>query len=238
MTLLKHKRIALIPARGGSKRLPRKNILDFVGQPIIAYTITAALETELFDRVIVSTEDDEIAEISESFGAEISKRAQELAGDTTSVAQVALDLISREHAKSNIYDQLAVLYATAPLRGAADITATINLLEEPDCDFAIAVTEYNQPIHQALVVGDSGSLRPWCPELVNERGDSVDRLLVDNGSTYAVSVSAFTAAKTFYGATLKGHEMPRERSIDIDTHLDFEFAKIIATRQQNQGALC
>lgn len=216
--------LALIPARGGSKRLPRKNIIDFGGRPIIAATIEAAREAGVFDKVIVSTEDDEIAEVAARYGAEIDKRPSTLASDAATIAEVAVDLLGRFPG----YDALSVLYATAPLRNAADIRATLALLEPGACDFAMAVSAFEQPFHQGLRPGEAGALAPVFPDLVTRRADSVGAFVAGNGSTYCVSVPAFLRERSFYGAPLRGHIMPRERAIDIDTADDLKLAKFYA----------
>ncbi len=230
------RRVALIPARGGSKRLPRKNVLDFLGKPIMAWTIEAALETGLFERVVVSTEDDEIAAIGQKFGAEIDRRDPSLATDQARVVDVCLDFLNREEEQGRIYDVLCCLYATAPLRNAADIAATLALLSPGVCDFSKAVTHYGMPPHQALKLGEDGSVTPMWPDLVNERESDIGELVVDNGSTYTVSVPAFRQEKGFYGPGLRAHIMPRTRSQDIDEALDLEIAKFFAEKERREAA--
>jgi CMP-N-acetylneuraminic acid synthetase len=225
------KALAIIPARGGSKRLPRKNVINFGGRPIIAYTIKAALEAGIFERVLVSTEDAEIAETAGRFGAEISERPDSLAGDDVGVASVCLDLLDREAAAGRDYGVMCCLYATAPLRNAADIRAVAGLIGS-DCDFAMAVSEYENPPLQALRETPDGNLAPMWPEWVNVRSQDAPELLVDNGSTYAVSVEAFRREKSFYGPKLRGHVMPRERSVDIDTAADLDLAKYFASKAE------
>jgi N-acylneuraminate cytidylyltransferase len=123
-----------------------------------------------------------------------------------------------------------VLYATAPLRTADDIGATVALLAPEACDFALAVSEYDSPPHQALALNDDHRVTPKWPDLVERRADEIGPLVVDNGSTYAVDVSAFREHQSFYGPGLRGHLMPRERSVDIDTPLDFDLALFFAGR--------
>jgi len=226
----KIRRIAVIPARGGSKRLPHKNIIDFKGKPIITYTIVAALQTGLFQRVVVSTEDAEIAQISKSSGAEIAERSMALAGDEARVVDVCLDLLNREQADGRLFDVLCCLYATSPLRSAEDITQTVRLIKPGICDFAMAVTEYDYPPHQALVRGSEGLLTPMWPDLVGKRSQQVGEFLVDNGSTYAVYVPGFREYRTFYGPNLVGYYMPRYRSTDIDVADDLILAELLAER--------
>ena len=222
--------ICIIPARGGSKRLPRKNVIDFLGKPIIAYTIEAALQASVFERIVVSTEDVEIAEVALRFGAQVSKRPVSLATDASTVVEVCLDLLEREKMYGRIYDILCCLYATAPLRNAEDIVKTLKLIEPGVCNFAMAVTEFGHYPHQALKLTQSGFLKPMWPEYVSCRGEKVGQLLVGNGSTYAVTIEEFQRCKSFYGPKLRGHIMPISRSVDIDDQEDLEMALYFAQK--------
>jgi CMP-N-acetylneuraminic acid synthetase len=226
------RRIAIIPARGGSKRLPKKNTIDFFGEPIIAYTIQAALQTELFEKVCVSTDDERAMEIAYKSGAVVLERSAKLATDTAQVRQVCQQVLEDEEVRGCRYDVFSCLYATAPLRNSQDISEVVSLVVPGECDFALAVTEYDYPPHQALAVNSDGSLSPKWPDLVNLNSNDVEKLVVDNGSTYAVSVSAFKEYNSFYGPQLKGHVMPRERSIDIDYPVDLELAQFFANRMK------
>ena len=223
------KRLAIIPARGGSKRLPRKNLLPFRGRPIIAHTIEAALTSRCFARVLVSTEDHEIASTAKAAGAEIHERAADLATDAAGVTAVCLDVLLSEERAGRDYDVFACLYATAPLRRSDDIAAVIALIDS-GCDFAMAITTYAVPPHQALRVAEDGTLSAMWPDLIERRASELGRLVVDNGSTYAARVAAFRAHRSFYGPGLRGHLMPRERSIDIDEREDYELACHLAER--------
>ena len=219
-------RVCVIPARGGSKRLPRKNVVDFFGKPMIAYTIEAALEAERFGRVVVSSEDAEILEVARSFGAEIAERDSTLATDGARVSDVLLDFIDLEEEAGRNYEVLCCLFPAAPMRGSLDVAAVVDLVVPGECDFAIAVTEYDLPPHQALRLEDGGALRPMWPDLVDMRDEDVGPLVVDNGSTYAAHVPAFRKQRNFYGAPLSGHLMARERSVDINTAVDLEITKL------------
>lgn len=222
--------LALIPARGGSKRLPGKNIVNFRGKPIIAYTIEAAFKTGLFERVIVSTEDVRVQEVAAQYGAEINQRHPELAKDTARVVDVCTNLLKHEADKGRNYDILCCLYSTAPLRNAEDIMKTVDLVKDGQCDFAMAVTEYYFPPHQALKKNALSFLEPMWPEVVHFQSQSMPDMLVDNGSTYAVSVPAFLKTGSFFGTRLKGYLMPRARSVDIDVKEDLELADLYAER--------
>ena len=220
--------LALIPARGGSKRLPRKNVADFRGEPIIVHTIRAALATGAFARVVVSTDDSEAADIARRAGAEVLERPAELATDTAGVREVCLQVLDAEAARGREYDVLCCLYATAPLRGPEDIRAVLEPVLSGRTGFSLAVTRYGFPPHQALAAGPDGALAPVWPEMILRRSQEVPDMVVDNGSTYAVSVPAFRRERTFYGPGLAGYLMPRLRSVDIDTAEDLELARLLA----------
>jgi CMP-N-acetylneuraminic acid synthetase len=216
--------LAVIPARGGSKRLPRKNVIDFLGKPILAYTIAAAKTAGIFSRILVSTDDAEIATLAQKYGAEVDMRPVALGRDDSTVNDVCIDLLDRLATQGESYSTLTVLYATAPLRSADDIRATHALLEPGHCEFAMAVTEFQQPVHQALKSDANGQLKAVFPEIVSRRAEVAGQFFAGNGSTYSVTLSAFRRVKGFYGESLRGHVMPPERSVDIDTAADFELA--------------
>lgn len=223
-------RTCLIPARGGSKRLPRKNIADFLGRPIIAHTIEAARTSGLFSRVVVSTEDREIAQVAREWGVEVHARPLDLATDGARLVDVCLGFLDDEERAGRRCDVIACLLATAPMRGAHDIQGVCALIEHGLCDFAMAVTTYDLPPLQALREIPGGFLEPMWPELAHLRSQETPRLFVDNGSTYFASTAALRREKTFYGSRLRGYLMPRERSVDIDDPLDLEVARLLAER--------
>ena len=210
--------------------MPRKNILEFLGRPMIVYTIEAALECGLFDKVVVSSEDEEILKVAVSAGAEISRRPQRLATDEVSVVDVCLDLLTHERNAGRLWEIMVCLYATAPLRGAKDIRAVVDEIVPGKCEFAMAVSRYHFPPYQALKRGENGFLNPMWPELISKRSQEVPSLVVDNGSTYAVLTEAFERERSFYGSTLHGVELPWERSIDIDTAEDLDLALYYAKK--------
>lgn len=220
------KAIAFIPARGGSKRLPRKNIADFLGKPIIAWTIEAALKTAIFEKVIVSTDDEEISDISRRYGAETEWRRPEMALDHVSTIDLWLDYLENNPG----WDVFSCLYATAPLRTAEDIKKTVALLEPGVCDFAVAVTHFDLPVHQALWRGADGNLRPVLPDLVEKQSNDIQEIVVDNGSTYALNTRAFLERRKFFGGNLRAYVMPRERSQDIDEAVDLDLARFFGKR--------
>jgi pseudaminic acid cytidylyltransferase len=222
--------ICIIPARGGSKRLPKKNIVQFHGKPIIAYSVEAAIQANLFDRIIVSTDDLKIAQCVKDFGAEIHLRPSELATDTAKVVDVCAYIIEEESKTGRTYDILCCLYATAPLRTSQDIRNTLQLLEDDNCDSAMAVTNYHFPPHQALKLDKFENLVPVWQDMRDLQSQEVPNFLIDNGSTYAIEVAVFKEKKAFLGNHLKGYIMPRNRSVDIDTQEDLDLANIFFRR--------
>jgi CMP-N-acetylneuraminic acid synthetase len=229
--------VAIIPARGGSKRLPRKNIIDFLGRPIIALTIDAAVQSGCFDRVVVSTEDDEIAQVCSRLNVAVERRSPRLATDTVTLVEVCLDFLDREQEAGRSWDVLACLYATAPLRNASDICGTMALIEPGSCGFAMAVTTYGHYPHQALKFANDSSLTPMWPDLVERRVTELPRLRAGNGSTYVVDVGEFRRHRSFYGPNLKGFDMPASRSVDIDTEDDLDLARCFAQLAQSRDVI-
>jgi CMP-N-acetylneuraminic acid synthetase len=221
--------LAVIPARGGSKRFPRKNVAPFLGRPILSYSVAAAIEAGCFGRVVLSTDDATIAAAGREAGAEIHERAPELATDTARAVDVCLAVLDEEQRAGRTYNVLCCLFATAPLRTAEDIRAVLGLVEPGTHDFAMAVTDFPYPAWQALRLGEDGLLTPLFPEMIDLQSQKVGRLLVDNGSTYAVAVDALRRLRTFNGPAIRGHVMERERSVDIDLPEDLELAELFAT---------
>ncbi|BCS89194.1 pseudaminic acid cytidylyltransferase [Pseudodesulfovibrio sediminis] len=218
--------MALIPARGGSKRFPRKNIAPYKGMPVISYTIQEAEKTGLFDRVVVSTDDDEIASIATKFGAETVKRPPALAGDTVGLAEVCMDFLHTEKSAGRTWDILCCLFPAAPLRKAKDIKGTVDLITTGQCDFSVAVSEYPFPPNMAKIEVN-GLLQFAFPEWALKKRQDLPKFVIDNGSTYAFSVPAFLKAKTFHGSPQKGYLMPRLRSVDIDEPEDLIIAEAL-----------
>jgi CMP-N-acetylneuraminic acid synthetase len=203
-------------------------VVDFLGKPIIAYTIEAALGTGLFARTVVSTDDDEIARTAAQYSAEVEERPADLATDTAKLTQVMEAFLESEEQAGREYDELFVLLATAPLRRAEDIQGVQEMLEPGICDFVMAVTHYDRSPHKALVRGEGETLGPMWPDLILKRAQELPKFFADNGSTYGLNVEAFRREKTFYGSSLLGYLMPAERSVDIDDMSDLELAKLFA----------
>jgi CMP-N-acetylneuraminic acid synthetase len=223
--LSKPKNIAIIPARGGSKRLKKKNILLFNGKPMILYSIEAALESGVFDRVVVSTEDQQIKACAATAGCEVILRKDDLATDTARVVDVLKDLLMAEAQKNNTYDYLCCLYATSPLRTARDIKASYQLMIDQKADFCQSVTEFETSVFFAYDMDNKGHISRRWPDMAILPPREKPQVVVDNGSIYWAKVSAFLSTGELDGEHTVGYKMPRSRSVDIDTPTDFKLAQ-------------
>jgi len=211
------KRIAIIPARGGSKRLARKNILPVSGQSMLCYPIQTALETGLFDSVMVSTEDEEIAEIALNAGADVINRPKTLAQDRSTIVEVCL------HAISQIaIDEFCCIYATSVLLKAATITAAYDKFKSnKSASSLMGVSEYKYSPVQALTKNSTGNLKYMWPEFKGIQSQFHPELVVSNGTFVWVNAEKFVQEKTFYGEHLQGFLVPEEETSDIDTAHDY-----------------
>jgi N-acylneuraminate cytidylyltransferase len=226
---VKHNRIAIIPARGGSKRLPRKNVLPLHGKPLITYPIKAAIKSGLFKSVVVSTEDDNIADIAASAGSKVINRPKELAEDRSTVVQVCAHALNLHKEKDELPEIFCCIYATAVFITANDLHESLALIDKnPEVDCVMGVSDFNlQPV-QALEE-NGGYLKFKWPEYNKIQSQFQPKLLASNGTIYWARSLTFLKNRTFYGKRLKGYFIPQTRSMDIDTQSDFEFARILAS---------
>lgn len=222
--------LALVPARGGSKRLPRKNILNLAEKPLIEWTIKAALEANDISTVCVSTDDSEIAEVSKKAGAEVPFiRSEQLATDTATSASVVKHALSwyKEKMKSQ-YEYFVLLQPTSPLRNSDDISSAISLLKEKNADAVISVCEMEHPPLWSNTLPESLSLENFISESVkNKRSQDIDPYYRLNGAIYICRVDRFLREQKFlFNDNIFAYIMPNERSVDIDTAFDFKIAEL------------
>jgi len=218
-------RVAVIPARGGSKRIPRKNIRNFCGKPMLAWSIEAALKSGCIDRVIVSTDDPEIASIAREHGADVPfMRPANLADDyagTTAVVQHAVQwLISRGVDVS----ETCCLYATAPFVTAEDLRRGLDLLVQSGASYAFSVTTYSFPIQRALKLTEAGRIAMFHSEHADTRSQDLEEAYHDAGQFYWGTRQAWLAAAAIYADHSVPVMLPRYRVQDIDTPEDWERA--------------
>ncbi|HEV7406408.1 MAG TPA: acylneuraminate cytidylyltransferase family protein [Chthoniobacteraceae bacterium] len=218
--------LALIPARSGSKGLPGKNIRAFHGRPLLHWTIAAARASGVAERVIVSTDDAAMAEIAQAGGAEIPfLRPPELARDETPMLDVALDALAKLEADGFVADALLLLQPTSPLRGAKDLQAAAALLG--DSDAVVSVAPVKQHPHWLQRIDETGRLQPYEPASEAARRQDLPAVYALNGAIYFVRTEALRRERTFRPAGTKAYVMPPERSVDIDTEIDWQLAELL-----------
>ena len=219
--------IAVIPARGGSKRIPRKNIKDFGGRPMIAWSIAAARRSECFDHIIVSTDDPEIAEVSRRHGADVPfMRPDELSDDHTGTIPVIAHAIEWLQEQGDTPDAVCCLYATAPFVTVEALQQGNRVLQEhADIDYAFSVTSYPFPIQRALRMTANGRVEMFQPEHFNTRSQDLEEAWHDAGQFYWGRAEAWLAGRTLFGQRSAPIPLPRHRVQDIDTPEDWERAE-------------
>lgn len=217
------KPIAIIPARGGSKSIPKKNIKLFAGKPLIFYTIKTAQEAGVFDRIIVSTDDNEIAEVSRNYDAEIIMRPVEFARDESPTEDALIHVLDVLKEKEN-YEPTVVmtLEPTAPLRSIETIKGVIDLYKTTDAD-SVMTLESEHECHAYL---KDGKIKFLIENLPRRRQDR-EPIYKENGGTYLTETSVLREKRKVLGNNLFGYVLPRKETIDINDLLDFQIAEII-----------
>lgn len=229
-------KLAIIPARGGSKRIPRKNIKPFCGKPMIAWSIEAALKSGCFDRVIVSTDDDEIAEVARQYGAEVPfMRPLELSDDHTGTIPVIRHAIEMINSQGRVVEQACCLYATAPFIQAEDLRRGLGILQGRRGDYAFSVTSYAFPIQRAIRLTPEGRVEMFNPEHFNTRSQDLEEAYHDAGQFYWGRADAWLQGKMIFSPASLPVMLPRHRVQDIDTPEDWVRAEWLFKAMQAQG---
>jgi len=219
-------RLAVIPARGGSKRIPRKNIKLFCGKPMLAWSVEAALASKLFDHVIVSTDDAEIAAIAHTCGAEVPfMRPSTLADDYTGTSPVVAHAIEYYRARNELPNPVCCIYPTAPFVTTTDLQCGLKKLEDFQTDFAFSVTRYAFPIQRAIKLTCTGRVEMFQPEHFNTRSQDLAEAYHDAGQFYWGKADAWCSGKTLFSSGSVPVVLPRYRVQDIDTPEDWERAE-------------
>jgi pseudaminic acid cytidylyltransferase len=218
--------VAIIPARIGSKRIPKKNIKNFYDKPIIAYSIKAALETRLFSSVIVSTDSPELADIAISYGAEVPfLRPAELSDDYTGTDAVILHALNWLIDHGTDIQYVCCIYATAPFINSYYIREGLELLKKRNATSAFSVTTYPYPIYRSLKINDNGHLQMIWPEYMNVRSQDLSEAYHDAGQFYWADVQKYLIEKKFYSEDAIPIVLPRYLVQDIDTDEDWQRAE-------------
>ncbi|OEF51345.1 pseudaminic acid cytidylyltransferase [Enterovibrio norvegicus] len=218
--------IAIIPARGGSKRIPRKNIKDFHGKPMIAYSIEAAIKSGCFDQVIVSTDDQEIADVALKWGASVPfLRPKNISDDHATTLDVIVHAIEWMEQQNIQATTVCCLYATAPFIQPCDIQKGLELLRSSSAEYCFSATSFAFPIQRALKVSNSATVEMFSPEYEQTRSQDLTEAYHDAGQFYWGQVSAFKKRKPIFSSDSKAVILPRIRVQDIDTVEDWDFAE-------------
>lgn len=221
--------VAIIPARGGSKRIPRKNIKLFAGKPIIAWSIQTALHSGCFDRVVVSTDDQEIAEVAVHYGAEVPfLRSAKLADDFAPTVPVIVDAIQNLEAASALTEvtEVCCIYPTAPLMQASDLQATRDILRERKPSYVLPVVPFACAPERGFRLND-GALEMIAPAFFQARSQDISDLWHDAGQFYWARASTWKTDDCVFSIRSYGFAVPRSRAQDIDTPDDWKLAEAL-----------
>ncbi|MCJ8317930.1 pseudaminic acid cytidylyltransferase [Idiomarina sp.] len=219
-------KLAVIPARGGSKRIPRKNIKPFCGKPMIAWSIEAALSSGCFDEVVVSTDDNEIAEVAKAYGASAPfKRPATLADDHTPTVPVIKHAVEHYQAAGAHPEQVCCIYATAPFISEQDIQAGFDKLTSQGAAYALSVTSFPFPIQRALHMSGSQRLAMFYPDHALTRSQDLEEAWHDAGQFYWGQADSWLNEKPIFSENSVGIAIPRHRAQDIDTPEDWTRAE-------------
>jgi pseudaminic acid cytidylyltransferase len=217
--------VAIITARGGSKRIPRKNVKEFCGKPIIVYSIEAALESGLFDEVMVSTEDEEIAEIAKAAGARVPfMRSGENAGDYASTDDVLLEVLEAYREQGRKFDSFCCLYPTAPFVTAEKLRRAMQLLDKADS--VMPVVAFSFPPQRCMVLNEEGELRMKWPEHAKTRSQDLEPYYHDCGQFYCCKTAPFLEYKTTDLPHMVPMIMSETQVQDIDNLDDWKIAEL------------
>ncbi len=217
--------LAIIPARGGSKRLPRKNLLDLCGKPLIAWSIEAALKSKYISKVIVSSDDEEILNIAKEYKADFIKRPDELASDT------ATTFDALKHTLKNVgkYDYVVLLQPTSPLRTEKHIDEAIELLKEKNADAIISVCEMEHSPLWSNTLDENLDMSNFSrDEVLNKRSQDLPKYYRLNGAIYICKTDKLLQNESFFlKENIYAYKMDKKDSVDIDEEIDFKFAEIL-----------
>lgn len=233
-------RLAVIPARAGSRRVPGKNIRALCGRPAIAYTIRAALDSGLFSRVVVSTDSEATAEIAVRWGAEAPfLRAADLADDRTPVSAATADALERLDPDGTTFGAVAQLMPNCPLRDAADVVASFRQFEATGAASQLSVARFGwQPVSWAMRRGPDLALVPLFPEAVQQRSQDLPPLYCPTGAIWWARASVLRAARTFHVEGRTGWEISPVHGLDVDTEEDWLLAEALMRHEGTRAHAC
>jgi len=218
--------IAIITARGGSKRIPRKNIKDFLGKPIMAYSIMAALRSGMFDEVMVSTDDEEIAEIAREYGACVPfMRSEKTSGDYATTNDVLLEVIEEYEKRGKFFDYGVCIYPTAPFVTGDKLKDALNRLKQSDADTLIPVVAFSYPPKRALVIREDRLIFEY-PEFMDSRSQDLESEYHDVGQFYCFKIDSYKRSKKLMVGNIIPYVVDETEVQDIDNESDWKIAEI------------
>ena len=219
--------LAIIPARGGSKRIPKKNIKPFLGKPIIAYSIEAALKSEIFDEVMVSTDDPEIAKIAHKYGAKVFNRSSKNSDDFATLFQVVDEVLNSYSIKNTVYDTVSCILATSVFVTPDLLKKAYTILEESNVDSVLPVVPFSYPIQRALKKNTKGELVFFDSENFKKRSQDLEQGFHDAGMFYFTKTKSFLMPDNnkLSSGRIKPIELSELETQDIDTVADWELAE-------------
>ncbi len=229
------KTVAIIPARGGSKRIPRKNIREFCGKPIVSYSIQAAIDSELFDDVLVSTDDEEIADVSVKYGATVDGlRPQEISDDKTGVVDVLVHELRRLADHKLTPSEVCLIYATAPMIRINDLESSYQVFNASNADFVFSAAEFAAPIFRAFTILSSGRARMFQPEHYRTNSQDLPRAYHDAAQFCWGRAEAFLEPDSVvFSERSIPFVLPANRVADIDTPEDWALAEWLYQAHQS-----
>lgn len=223
---MESKKLAIITARGGSKRIPRKNIKDFCGKPILAYSIEAAVQSGLFEEVMVSTDDEEIAQIAKQYGAKVPfYRSAETANDYATTNDVLLEVLSEYEKRGQHFDMAVCIYPTAPFVTAQKLRQAVEKLAESDADTLIPVVTFSYPPQRAMIV-EEGRLVFEYPRYLDSRSQDLVPHYHDVGQFYVFRTEAFARNRKLMVGNILPLVVSELEVQDIDNQTDWEIAEM------------
>lgn len=219
--------LAIITARGGSKRIPRKNIKEFCGKPIMAFSIEAAKQAEVFDEIMVSTDDEEIAEVGRQFGADIPFfRSPKTSDDFATTADVLMEVLEEYEKLGKKFTHICCIYPTAPFVTAQNLKQAMELLTEKQADSVMPVVKFSFPPQRSVIVGENGSLKPKWEEYMNCRSQDLEPFYHDCGQFYCLDVERFRKERKMIMKNTLPLFMEEMQVQDIDTEEDWRIAEM------------
>ena len=222
-------KIAVIPARGGSKRIPRKNIKEFFGKPMIAWSIEAAISSNLFDQIVVSTDDQEIAKIAESLGANVPFiRPEKISDDFATTTDVIAHAVQWMIEENYSVEAVCCIYATAPFIRVSDLQESYKIFNSGDWEYVFTATDFAAPIFRSFKKNQENGLEMFYPEFFDTRSQDLPEALHDAGQFYWGKPSAWLDGKRIFDQHSTALIIPRFRAQDIDTDADWIRAELMA----------